>query len=345
MLRYHSYLEGEPTLDAYRLSYCPRDDLGVVFICPFVVLTDESGAIYNAMRGVQGNSKNTVTNFGVYKLNGVLDQQCPMHISYREAPVAEPYWMAETATSVSYVGKHFRLDFGPDRYRWRDASGRVDIQAQRIGQVATFWVPLQDGLQYPQMLRSHAGKAVGTIDGARVEGLFMLDYIYSRPDAMWGEMGMMTRLHNLWLNWLVEYEDGSYEGGYAWRGRPGSGFAAVHHIVDGVSTARSDAKIVTHFTSRGAIETVDLQIGDEVSVVLKQTGSTDWPLHTCGVVASTSRKKKIARSWNFTEFFPTNYQSVVDYQEAHNRLFGRPPSYQKLMSTGRIVDQALVFDR
>jgi pimeloyl-ACP methyl ester carboxylesterase len=28
-------------------------------------------------------------------------------------------------------------------------------------------------------------------------------------------MGMLTKLHNVWMNWLVEYEDGSYEGGLA----------------------------------------------------------------------------------------------------------------------------------
>jgi hypothetical protein len=63
------------------------------------------------------------------------------------------------------------------------------------------------------MLRSHLGKATGTLDGEPVEGLFMLDYIYSRPDAMWTEIGMLTKLHKVWLNWLVEYDDGGYEGG------------------------------------------------------------------------------------------------------------------------------------
>jgi hypothetical protein len=47
-------------------------------------------------------------------------------------------------------------------------------------------------------------------DGEPVEGLFMLDYIYSRPDAMWTEMG--------------------------------------------VSTARSDAEVITHYTGRVSVE-------------------------------------------------------------------------------------------
>ncbi len=88
--------------------------------------------------------------------------------------------------------------------------------------------------------------------GAEAPRPALPDYIYSRPGAMWTEMGMLTKPHNLWLNWLVEYDDGGYEGGYAWRGRPGTGFAAAHHVVDEVSTARSDAEMVTHFTGRGS---------------------------------------------------------------------------------------------
>src|SRR5205085_7012562 len=85
----------------------------------------------------------------------------------------------------------------------------------------------------------------------------------SSAARMGTEMGMLTKLHNVWLNWLVEYEDGGYEGGYAWRGRPGTGFAAAHHVVDGVSTARSDAEVVTHFTGRGSVSRVDLALGQD----------------------------------------------------------------------------------
>jgi hypothetical protein len=97
-------------------------------------------------------------------------------------------------------GPNLAFDFGTDRYRWTDSGGRLELKARRLGQVCTFWIPEQEGYQHPQMLRSHLGKATGTLDGEPVEGLFMLDYIYSRPDAMWTEMGMLTKLHNLWLN-------------------------------------------------------------------------------------------------------------------------------------------------
>ncbi|GLZ48343.1 hypothetical protein Acsp06_45280 [Actinomycetospora sp. NBRC 106375] len=344
-MRYHVYLEGEPTLESYRLSHCPREDYAPVFICPFVVLTDAAGGIYNAMRGIQGQNKNETLNMGVYRLDGRLDAQCPVLFPYADNPIAERYRVTESADAVSYVGDTWRYDFGVSDYRWVDGSGRLDLTARRLGQVCTFWVPSQEGYEHPQMLRSHLGKATGTLDGEPVEGLFMLDFIYSRPDAMWSEMGMLTKLHNLWLNWLVEYEDGTYEGGYAWRGRPGTGFAAAHHVADGVSTARSDASVATHFTERGTVHKVDLALGADTSLVLEQYGSTDWPLHTCGTVSSTNRGKKIARSWNYTEFFPLNWSAVADYQVAHHALYGRRPSFARLMRGARVVDQRLVFDQ
>jgi hypothetical protein len=343
-MRYLVYLEDEPTLESYRLSHAPRPELAPVFLCPFVVVTDAAGRMYNGMRGIQHVSKGTASNYNFYRLDGGLDEQCPMLFSFKEHPVVEPYYVVEDADTVSYVGGSFRFDFGVDEYHWSDAGGAVDLHARRLGQVCTFWVPEQPGYEHPQMLRSHLGKVEGTIGGEAVEGLFMLDYIYSTPYAMWSEMGMLTKLHQLWLNWLVEYDDGTLEGGYAWRGRPGTDFAAAHHFRDGVSTARSDARIVTRATGRGSISEVELGLGD-LSVTLSQKGSTDWPLHTCGTVGQVSNGRTIAKSWNYTEYFPLNWSAVADYQAAHHGLYGRYPSFQRMMKGARVVDDVLIFEQ
>ena len=79
---------------------------------------------------------------------------------------------------------------------------------------------------------------------------------------------------------------------------------------------------------------------------LEQAGSTDWPLHTCGTVGSSSAagQRAIARSWNYTDFVPLNWAAVADDQAAHHALFGRYPSFARLMKNARIKDQILVFD-
>ena len=48
-MRYHVYLEGEPTLESYRLSHQPRPGYAPVFICPFVVLTDSAGRLLDRL--------------------------------------------------------------------------------------------------------------------------------------------------------------------------------------------------------------------------------------------------------------------------------------------------------
>src|SRR5205814_10733663 len=48
-MRYLVYLEPEPTLDWYRLDDAPRENLAPVFLCPYAVVTGESGAMYNLM--------------------------------------------------------------------------------------------------------------------------------------------------------------------------------------------------------------------------------------------------------------------------------------------------------
>jgi hypothetical protein len=69
-----------------------------------------------------------------------------------------------------------------------------------------------------------------------------------------------------------------------------------------VSMARSDAEVTTCFTDRGSLSRVELALGDDASFTLEQAGSTDWPLHTCGTVGSSSAAcpQTIARSWNYT---------------------------------------------
>jgi hypothetical protein len=344
MLRYQSYLEDQ-SLAGFRMNHVPMPGIGLVFICPFVVCSTASGRMFQLMRGVNGRQKGITLNFGIYEVTDQLDVQGPFLYDARQAPVVEPLKIRDDSGVVAYEGDAFSLQFGLDGYRWTDARGGVDLRIEPVGKVSTFWIPAQDRLPHAQMLRSHMGRVSGTIDGEEVAGLFMADFIYSQPELLWNEMGMMTELHNVWLNWLVEYEDGGYEGGLAWRGRPGTDFAAAHHVVDGVSTARCDAVIEIDTTERGTPRIVRLKLGTDTELELRQKGSQDWPMHTCGHVSAINRTRKIRRSWNYTEFYPLNWPAVIDYFKSYEGLFGRPPSWRKTFEGARIVDQRVVWQR
>jgi hypothetical protein len=342
MLRYQSYLE-EATLSGFRMNHEPFAGMGLVFVCAFVVCSSESGRLFQMMRGLNGRQKGVALNFGIYEVGDQLDVQGPFLFDARQAPVIESLKIRDDGKTVTYAGDHFSLGLSLDAYKWVDAGGAIGLDIEPVGRVSTFSVPAQDRLPNPQLLRSHMGRVRGVIDGEAVSGLFMIDFIYSRPDLLWNEMGMMTELHNVWLNWLVEYEDGGYEGGLAWRGRPGTDFAAAYHVIDGQSTARCDARIDFDTTARGTPTVVRLALGDDTLVEFTQKGSLDWPMHTCGRISKINRDRKIKKSWNYTEFYPLNWPEVVNYFKAYESLYGRPPSWRKTFEGARIVDQKVVW--
>ena len=214
-MRYLVYLEAEPDLDAYRLHHAPRANLAPVFICPFLVVTGESGAIYNSMRGIQA------TEQGPGDEHGHLQAQRRPRCAVPDAlPVVG---RASRRALLDRRGLAMRSPTDPTIFGWTSActtstGGKTPTAPRRRARAAPrsglhLLGAQQPGYDHPQMLRSHLGLPTGVIDGDPVTGLFMLDYIYSFPGAMWTEMGMLTKLHNLWLNLLVEYEDGGYEGG------------------------------------------------------------------------------------------------------------------------------------
>jgi hypothetical protein len=341
-MRYVTYLE-DPTLEAYRMDHSPRDGLGSVLICWWVNVTGESGTTYNVMRAVELPGKGESMNFGAYRGTGALDEAGELVFSFREHPAIEPYWVEQAQDAVVYGGPSFRLGIGVDECEWSEASGRVSIEARRLGQACTFWVPAQPGFEHPVLSRSYFARASGQIDGDPVEGIFMVDAIYSSPGLTFRETEFSIKLHQYWMDWLVEYEDGGYEGGFAWRGMPGTGFAAAHHIVDGRSRARNDARISVARTERGTMETVELALGKEMTVSFDQHGSYDWPIHTYGTATTSSRDRAIARSWNYSENFPLNWGLVEDHQAASAALYGRYPSLQRILAGARVVDGAISF--
>jgi hypothetical protein len=259
--------------------------------------------------------------------------------------VVEKFSVTETDDAVIYASKHHTLILGVKGYEWIDANGRIQLNASPLGQPCTFWIPQQPGMDYPMLSRSHLGWVTGVIDGDPVEGLWMNDQMYSTPGLPLLESRFLHCVHNYWLNWLVESEDDTFEGGHAWRGKPGTNFTAAHHYADGQSVARTDARISADFTERGSIRTLRLQLGDDLKIEFDQHGSLDWPIHSYGTVKSIWRHKKVKRSWNYTEHFPLNWQLIEDYQHSSARLFGKFPSLQDIVSDGVIRDGKLVFAR
>ena len=344
MFRYYSYLEDWPSKDGYRFSHMTKN-LGVSLICPWVILTGDSGKTYQFMRGYGVNHPTEVLTFGGYVGNGELDRQGDLLYTFKELPAVERFQVSETDTAITYASQHHRLTLGQSGYAWVDADGRIDLKVDPLGQPMTYWIPQQEGMPHPTLSRSHLGWVTGTIDNDPVTGLWTHDHMYSTPGLTFMESEFIRRVHNFWMNWLVEYEDGTIEGGTAWTGRPGTGFTAAHHYVDGQSHARSDAHITVEWTERGSVDTLNLTLGEDLAVEFDQHGSFDWPIHSYGTAKTISRDKPIKRSWNYSEHFPLNFGLIEDLQRDFAAAHGRYPSLQGLMEGARVESGNVVLSR
>ena len=342
-LKYLTYLE-PVSLESMRLDHSPRDGMAVIHICFYALLRGESGRHFNVMRGLPHPDKKSSMNFGTYCGTDDLDSAGSLAISFREQPAIEAFWTTYGDGSVIYAGETFRYEADADGYRWQEADGRIDLRVRRLGQAFSLYAPRQRLFDYPIIMRDHLGKIEGTIDGEAVEGIFHDTHMYSQPDRTFKEIEFVTRLENYWMDWLVEYDDGSLEGGFAMRGHPVTDYTIAHHYVDGRSHARSDATLEITRNAAGTMQHVRLAYGRDFELRAEQLGSFDWPLHTYGAVRSLSnRDKKVVKSWNYTENWPLNWEHVQNYQLAYAELFGRYPSLRAILDKSTVTDERLVF--
>jgi len=312
VIKYEIWTE-QPTLEFYRRKYCPREDYTLAGMWPGGIFTGASGKRYHGMRGFDELVQNNAHTYSFMDLNeGNLNDNSP-HLYPDELPFDqfEPFEYFETADAVLYVGENVRLEVRVGGFDWYDAKGRFEIHVQQVGQACTFWVPEQEGIPVPIHHRSEIGKATGEINGDPVEGFTFLDSSYSHPDTMYFHLPLIRKLEKQWSMWLVEYTDGEVDAGFVWKGRGETGFNPAHLIVNGVSTAFSDSRTVPTYNERGTVWKTRVELGDQ-AIELEQDTVSDWPAHTFGKVVSTSRRKEIAKGWNYIEWMPDNTEKLLE---------------------------------
>ena len=77
---------------------------------------------------------------------------------------------------------------------------------------------------------------------------------------------------------------------------------------------------------------------------LEQAGSLDWPLHTCGTVSSISSGREQGQAAGTTPILPAQLVGGRRLPGGAPALYGRCPSFKRLMEGAQIKDQFLVFD-
>ena len=335
MIAYEIFTE-KPTLDVYRLSYNPREDYTLAGLWPAVIVTGASGKRYHGMRGFDEVAKGMAHTYIFVELKDHnLTDFSPQLYPELYIDQLEPYEYSESADAVNFVGENVRMRVRAGSYDWYDAKGRFQIHVEQLGHACTFWVPEQKGIPVPIHERSQIGKATGMINGDPVEGFSMFDAGFSHPGVLYFNLPLIRKIEKQWTMWLVEYTDGEIFGGFGWKGRRGTDFSAGHLVRNGVSTAHSDARTFTTYHERGAVWKSRIEVGGEV-IEIEQDTCSDWPAHTFGRVVSTSRGKKIAKSWTFAEWIQDNVEELLE-----RYLAGEIQVHQ--VTEARVENECIIF--
>ena len=317
------------SLDSYKPDWTPRpNELEMCGFWPCVALVGESGKSYCFMLSL-GDSNRPVfqlSDASVITEPGFNSKSSPLLIDGKDLRKWSRYEYEENDKEVIYRlknGGYVRID--PNGYDWVDCDGKINLNVQQKGEGVFFRIPKQDRIEYPIYHQSQTGLVTGTIDGDPVFGLSLLDYVWSKPNTTWVATEAFCDIEEHWTMWLAEFEDGTFDGGYAWKGKDGFHFNAGHLIQDGVSSACQQAKTQATWGSVGLPEKLHIDYGGQYDVDLEFTHQADWPFHPVGHVNKTSSGKAIKRSIAITEWVPRNvrdlltgkYPECANYTEIH----------------------------
>ena len=278
---------------------------------------------------------------------GELDEQCPMSSSRATRCRLRAVLGHRGPRRGQLRREPFRFDFGVDRYRWV-GRGRPDRPQARGGSArsCTFWVPVAAGLrvaadaaQPPRQGdgddrrrgRSRASSCSTTSTAAR-----------TRCGARWGCSRSSTTSGSTGSSSTTTGATRAATRGAA---GPGNGFAAAHHFVDGVSTARADAAHgdAAH-RPRHDHAACELSLGDAARSSSTSSDRSTGRSTPCGtVVDHEPGQADRARAGTTPSTSRSTGRPSPTTRPAHRSLFGRYPSFQRLMADARIEDEHLVF--
>ncbi|MCV7153481.1 hypothetical protein [Mycolicibacterium pyrenivorans] len=230
-----------PSLELYRRSWRPEEELQLAGTWLGAVVSDSSGQDYWGLRGTDdflvGMTHVVSPICGFRKLERSMDAD-PAHLypEYSSIDFYEPLQYAESFDRLDVAfgsGRISRDANGCHRY---DAGGRWEIHAETVSDVFVVHVPVQEGIDQRVYYRHEVMTAQGTIDGVEVSGFAHQDYAYGPPGKVYPELPIALALQGMWVSWMHEYDDGEIGGGCFWQGRDGLPFGPGYQLKQGITT-------------------------------------------------------------------------------------------------------------
>ena len=318
-LRYEIWTAPVP-LENYKPHFTPRSELGICGFWPCQALVGESGNRYWFMLTIGSGGKPTISisDASVIREPGLTSRSSPLLIDGSALRTWHRYEYEEAGDRLEFrfpSGGHLIMD--PRQYHWVDFDGRIDLTVTQHGDGVFFRIPVQDRIDCPIYHQSQTGLVEGHVDGDPVFGLSLLDYVWGKPATPWVLTEAFLEIEKHWTMWLVEYEDGTFDGGYAWSAKPPYIFDCGHLIRDEVSSGCQSAVTTPTFGESGLPERLHIDYGGQYEVELEFTHLADFPLHPIGHVVATSNPKPMKRTIAVTEWVPDNIADLI-----HGRVPG-----------------------
>jgi len=304
-------------LEAFRPDFIPRDNLDLCGNWPGCIVTGKSGKRYFFMLtiGTAAQPFTMFTNADVISDTG-FDRSAPDIVA--EIPMREPLpftWERVGEEVIINADKIGKVHFRANGYDWFGFGDRIHLHVEHLGDACSYFIPGQSGVTNPVWHQSNVGWVTGHIDGDEIEGFSLLDLAWSPPDTTWFDIEIFRDIQKHWTMWVVEYENGRRDGGYAWCGKPGWKFDAGHYVEDGHTTATQTAITTPTYHETGVPEAIRIDYGD-YWVECEYDCLADWPLHPIGRVKATSTGLPIAKSYTMTEWIPDNIKPIIDGTQA-----------------------------
>ena len=151
----------------------------------------------------------------------------------------------------------FSVVRGAQWAKWRDLSGRFELEYQALGPALEYYCP---GRAEDTMYRSEPYSITGTLDGKDVHGYGVIDTSWGTPGIAWEQSKIFRYLEEVWLVWCNVFEDGTKECGVFMDGVDKFGCGYFNRNGETMVAGQKKSEIL--WTPDGFLQGANFAVGD-----------------------------------------------------------------------------------
>jgi len=264
----------------------------------------KSGKRYVLFRAYQKNSSSK------FYMQEVAENGMP-------SPVARPHYLGyvwyerpegeDRILVKSYEEEqHFSIDIEPSKYRWREGDD-IDLSYEALGP-SMRWYSFPGEIKEEILYTVEPCKVTGTINGEEVAGFGSMDQVWQTAGLTWHQSKLYLCVEDVWVPFMNQYDDGSYEYGHFITGR--GDFKVGYFVKDGVAHMDPNFTLDIDWDDKGNPKTMTAHIdGHELQwsadVIMRPPESTRAHItYAEGHVVDLNETRKVVDHQSWMEYRP-----------------------------------------